>query len=132
MDCRCVASNQIHHGGGFLETRLTKRKATERPHLLLELRHAAGIEGVMARVVRPRGNLVDQQFSGWHEEELETKQADALEGLNHLHGECPGAGGSLRADLGRHKRRTQNALFMFVLSEGIDSALSIDATGDEN
>lgn len=45
---RRIVSKEIHHGSSLQETYLTERKTTKCPYLLLKLRHAASIEGVMS------------------------------------------------------------------------------------
>src|SRR5438128_1357284 len=54
-------AQQIGHGGGSERTSRAERQAARGPYLLLELARDVPIDREMARVVRSRGELIDQQ-----------------------------------------------------------------------
>src|SRR5689334_10881515 len=62
---RGVVPYKIHHDGWAQQTHLTERHPAGNTNLLLKLRHATRINRVMARVMRPRGDFIDEQFPTW-------------------------------------------------------------------
>src|SRR5688572_23030947 len=78
-------SEQIRHCRGGMPACAAKWQATNSSHLLLELTTYASIDREMARVVRPRSQFVDQQFSVARQKHLDTKYTDYIK-LRH---DCP-------------------------------------------
>ena len=60
-------AQQVHHHRRAVLRGVAQRQAAEHAHLLLELRGAAGVDRVVAAVVRARRDLVQQQLSADHE-----------------------------------------------------------------
>ncbi len=60
-----------------------QRKTAERPHLLLELIHRAGIQSVVPGVVGPWCDLVHVELSAVRHEELHAHHADVLQSFGH-------------------------------------------------
>jgi hypothetical protein len=58
---------------------IAQRQARHRPHLLRELAGDAGVDGVVAAVVRTRGHLVDDQRAVRQHEEFDAQHADVTE-----------------------------------------------------
>ena len=58
-------------------------KSADGPQLLLELAGHASVEREVARVVRPRRQLVDQQRAVAGDEELDAQHADHVERFEH-------------------------------------------------
>ena len=54
-------AEQVHHHGGRVLARVAQRQPGEHARLLLELRGHAGVDRVVAAVVRARRDLVDEQ-----------------------------------------------------------------------
>ncbi len=63
-----------------------QRKTTERPHLLLELIHRAGIQSVVTGVVGPWRDLVHVELPAVRHEELHPHHADVLQRFGHSPG----------------------------------------------
>src|SRR5262245_45680748 len=55
-------TEQIRHGRRLEKLSRSERQAADRTHLLLELTRDRGVEREMARVVRTRRELVDEQL----------------------------------------------------------------------
>ena len=79
-------AKKIGHRRGLEKFRRTERQPADRAHLLLELARPARVEREMARVVRPRRDLVDEQPAVTRYEELDAEDADVLERVHHAAG----------------------------------------------
>src|SRR5262249_25453049 len=96
-----LVANEIDHGRRAEQTRGTRRQAADGADLLFELGEAAGVERVMARIMRARSHFIDLQVIAGKEKQFQTKEAHALHALHD------GAGKPLRplGDGGRDKGR---------------------------
>src|SRR6185436_15684580 len=86
-----------------------------RADLLFELTGAARVECQMPRVVRTRGDLVNQQASVPGEEEFDAQHADVFEPLEDCGGDVDRLRGNLRGDAGRRNRYVENVAIVGVL-----------------
>ena len=68
-----------HRRRGRQQLRGSQRQRADRAHLLLELARDRGVERQVAGVVRPRRDLVDEQFAVGVDEELDAQDADVLQ-----------------------------------------------------
>ncbi len=62
-----------------MQARRDQRRAGQGAHLELELRQVAGVDAVVARVVRPRRDLVGDERAVGEDEELDAEDADVVE-----------------------------------------------------
>ena len=69
----------IQHDGRAVLARLGQRQAAQGAHLQLKLRHIAGVDGVVAAVVRARGDLVHHQAIVVQQEQLDAQHTDILQ-----------------------------------------------------
>src|SRR5688572_28409602 len=72
-------AEEVHHHNRRQETSLAERQTAKRPHLLLELRRRARVDRIVAAVVRPRCDLVDEQRAVVGHEELDREHAAITE-----------------------------------------------------
>ena len=82
-------AQQVHHHRGLVLPGVAERQAGEHARLLLELRGHAGVDRVVAAVVRPRRDLVDDEPALRRHEHLDAQHAAVVE---------------LRRDGGRRRR----------------------------
>ena len=82
--------------------RVAERKIGEHAHLLLELRRHASVDRKVSAVVRPRGDLVDQQAAIREHEHLDAKHAAIVELVGDVEGHSPGLRGQRLRDARRH------------------------------
>mmetsp|Transcript_10966 Transcript_10966/g.33802 ORF Transcript_10966/g.33802 Transcript_10966/m.33802 type:complete len:271 (+) Transcript_10966:1270-2082(+) len=73
-------ADDVDHGcGANLERRVPKREASHGPQVHLVLLCHARVHGIVARVVRARRNLIEENAPVGHREELDTKDTRAPE-----------------------------------------------------
>lgn len=84
--CRSAASagsaNQVEHGCSGMLGRIAQWQAEDGPEVLGKLGRSASLDGVVAGVVGPRGDLIDQDPALLVEEELNGEQAHKIHGLH--------------------------------------------------
>ena len=83
---------------GLSRRAVAEGQAAQGAHLLLELVGAARVERPVPAVVRPRGDLVDEEPAAVGDEQLDAQHADVVQ----LGGEAPGEAPRF---LGRARRR---------------------------
>mmetsp|Transcript_51280 Transcript_51280/g.109582 ORF Transcript_51280/g.109582 Transcript_51280/m.109582 type:complete len:329 (+) Transcript_51280:883-1869(+) len=119
-----VGTDDVEHGGGAdLHRGVTQRETEHGTEVLLVLLSVACVERVVARVMRPRRDLVQQHRAVGHGEELDAEDAGALEGGDGRGGDVSrcvrGGGGHLcrrkhrmahRVALLGHHRRVRHHL----------------------
>ena len=74
-------AEQVEHHRRRMQARRDQRRAGHRAHLQLELRDVAGVDAVVAGVVRPRRHLVGDQRAVGEHEELDAEHADVVDRL---------------------------------------------------
>ena len=72
-------AEQVEHHRRRMQARRDQRRAGHRPHLQVELRQVAGIDAVVARVVRPRRHLVGDERAAVEHEQLDAEHADVAD-----------------------------------------------------
>ena len=125
-------AQQVDHGRGHDQVGRAQRQTAEGAHLLLELAGDAGLDRQMPRVVRPRGDLVDQQTALGRQEELDAEHADGPQRLGHGQGQRAGLERDDRTDGGRHHGRVQDVPLVPVQADRIGDRLAVVAAGDDH
>ena len=76
---RPLVTEEVHHDGGRVLSRIAKGEAADGSHLLLELVGDAGVDGVVAAVVGAGGNLVDEDAAIAGDKHFHSHGADVVE-----------------------------------------------------
>src|SRR5258708_30372912 len=100
--------------------------------MLFKLVGEAGVDGVMARVVGTRCDLVDEDFSVRQQKQLYTKDACAIEGGNGLCRDFSGGSRNISGHTRRGEYLPQDAVLVDALGDGVDGKLSIQAARDHH
>ena len=108
--------------------RVAQRQPGHRAHLLRELARHAGVDGVMATVVRTRRHLVDDQRAILQHEEFYAQHADIVElrddlQRRRLRARCA-IGGHVRP---RHGGGEQDAVAVHVFRDRVNDRLPVRA-----
>ena len=117
-----------------MQARRDQRRAGQGAHLELELRQVAGVDAVVARVVRPRRDLVGDERAVGEHEELDAQDADVVERPR----QPLGAGDRLvllrRSDRGarRHARHGEDAVAVDVVLDRQVDDRAVAAAGDDD
>src|SRR4051812_870680 len=120
-------AKQVRHRRRLQQFRRPERQSTNRPQLLLELAGPAGVEGEMARVVRPRRQLVRQQRSVTRNEELDAQDAHVIERLHHCARDLDRLRRCRLRYRGGRDRYVENVMRVRVLERAEVRPLAVDA-----
>jgi hypothetical protein len=85
-------AEEVAHDDGREEAGFAKGQAADGAQLLFELAGDAGVEAVVAGIMRTRGELVDEEVPSPGEEELDGEKADDIETGGDVGGDGLGAG----------------------------------------
>ena len=85
---RPQVAEQVDHRRRHQQVRRAQRQSAQGPHLLLELARDGRLDRQVSRVVRARGNLVDQEPAVGGQEELDGQDADGPQRLGRGQGQA--------------------------------------------
>src|SRR5262249_45179007 len=115
-----IRSNEIHHGRRAQQSSFLQWDPTHGTDLLLELRRTTRVKCVMAGIMGPRSDFVDEELFSRQQKQFETKETDPFHPSNHrmckLH--CPLHHGCRYVC--RDDCRAKNPFFMFIFNKRID------------
>ena len=97
--------------------RVAQRQAAQHPHLLLELRGAAGVDGEVAAVVRARGDFVDEEGVVLHHKKFHRHHPHIFECHRHLRGDVTGLGREVGGNARRGDGQIKNAVNVLVFRD---------------
>jgi phytoene/squalene synthetase len=102
-------AEQVDHHRRRMRAGIAERQAAQGAHLLFELVGDAGIERVVAAVVRARRHFIDDQAAAT-DEELDTHGADVAEVCGDARATVFGVAGEAARSPRRHDRDIEDAL----------------------
>ena len=77
-----IAEQVDHHGGAVLAS-FPERQIAQRAYLLLKLRRDAGIDRIMAAIMRPGGDFIHQKLIVLHDKKLHAEHALVMKPLRY-------------------------------------------------
>ncbi len=125
-------AQQVQHHRRRQLSRLAQRQLGQDASLLIELARYAGIDRVMAAVVRARSHLVHEQLAVRQHEELHAQHAHVVEPLGHRGGRRARLQRQRRVDARRHDRRSQDAAPVLVLGSRKRDRAAVAAAAHED
>src|SRR5574340_639993 len=126
-----AVAEDVDHHHRRPQPRVAEWQAAERTHLLLELVGDAGVERVVAGVVRARGDLVDQELAA-DDKELNRHHADVAELVGNGARHVASLGSDLVGDAGGDDGDVEDAVFMAVLGDREHDAFAGVAAGEHD
>ena len=130
------------HGGGVAERLAGEQLGHGRQlgHVLafatgprrLPYQGLGAVDRPVARIVRPRRDLVDQNLAGLRDEHFDCKHPDEVELLSDMTGDDLGAHRDLRSDAGRGDRRVEDMAGMLIFDRRIGRPGAVAAAGDDD
>ena len=111
-------AQQVHHHRRRVLARVAQRQVGQHARLLLELRRDARVDRVVAAVVRPRRDLVDEQRAVARDEHLDAQHAAVVERVRDAGRDLARAAPASSGDDARgHDRHVEDAVAMPVLGD---------------
>ncbi len=108
-------AQQVDHHRRRVQQHVAQLQAAQCARLLLELRRGAGVDRVVAAVVRPRRDFVDQQRAILEHEELHREHAHVVEAPRQPRGDIDGLVADLQRDARGNDGGVEDAVPVLIL-----------------
>ncbi len=122
-----LVAEQVRHGRRAQHRGRPERQAADGADLLLELTGHAGVDGQVARVVRARRDLVDEQRAVTRQKELDAQDADGIEPFHDRARDLLGLPRDFRRDPRGEHGHVQDVVPVRVVDEAVVGERAVHA-----
>ncbi|MMZ60417.1 hypothetical protein D1872_225080 [compost metagenome] len=127
-----MLAQDVDHNDRGPKGRIPERQIAYGPNVLLELRGGAGLHRIMPRIMRTRGEFVDEQFPVLRQKHFDRQQADGFHRFGNPGGQALGLPQHRFLDAGRDDGQVQNIVHMNVLRHGKRADFPVRAAGSDD